>query len=342
MPWLPFGTGCVVNNRIWNADNVTMLEVGQLPKAEANYKQDDRWILPPGFKPKHICNAEWFATGEPWPTELPPADYDDYWIPVCCGDINHFARGGFAIGGPITHAFGFKHAPAGGLAIGGPITHAFGFEHAPAGGLSIGGPITHAFNIDHAPAGGFALGGPIEHDWSGEHKPQGGFALGGPIDHVFSGVHLVEGGLSIGGPITHAFGFAHLVEGGLSIGGPITHAFNPGQPTPGTSCASAATVNQSQTYNYTISGFSAHDWFTFTLPSTGTWHITTTGVGGPSGATLTPFSGGSCPAPNPLSASTLGPPKWVWSGTSGDVIRLRFDGPFFGSASYTFVWDSGP
>ena len=50
-PFFPVGTQCVINNRVWNEDTDTELVVGQLPLAESNYAQDERWRLPAGMMP---------------------------------------------------------------------------------------------------------------------------------------------------------------------------------------------------------------------------------------------------------------------------------------------------
>jgi hypothetical protein len=85
-PFLPVGTGCVVNNRVWNEDEVSELTVGQSPLEESDYVQDDRWHLPAFAFDGHMCHPEWFAVGEPWPvpSTLPPTVYLDGWIPECC------------------------------------------------------------------------------------------------------------------------------------------------------------------------------------------------------------------------------------------------------------------
>jgi hypothetical protein len=84
-PFLPLGTNCVINNRVWNEDQDSDLVVGQLPLGESRYRQDARWVLPEGRPVSTPCHAEWLAVGEPWPTALAPMEYDVYHIPFCCG-----------------------------------------------------------------------------------------------------------------------------------------------------------------------------------------------------------------------------------------------------------------
>lgn len=83
-PFLPVGTGCVINNRNLNQDQESELTVGQFANVIAAYEQDARWQLPPLALGAHQCNPQWFATGEPWPTALPNTVYQQGWIPDCC------------------------------------------------------------------------------------------------------------------------------------------------------------------------------------------------------------------------------------------------------------------
>jgi hypothetical protein len=83
-PFLPLGTQAVINNRVWNQDQASDLEVGQLPLVESDFVQDARWKLPAVALGAHQCHPEWFATGEPWPNSLPPTVYYGGWIPACC------------------------------------------------------------------------------------------------------------------------------------------------------------------------------------------------------------------------------------------------------------------
>lgn len=84
-----------------------MLEVGQMPTAEANYRQDARWELPAVLVPGHMCHPEWYATGEPWPTELPPTKYSPGGIPECCGLFVDPTEGGIELGGEAGDVAGF-------------------------------------------------------------------------------------------------------------------------------------------------------------------------------------------------------------------------------------------
>jgi len=130
-PFLPVGTGSVINNRIWNKDHVSMLEVGQLPPKESDFDQDERWALPAALVPGHMCHPEWFATGEPWPipSDLPPTEYTPDGIPVCCGLFVDPTEGGIEIGGENEPAPGWTCATAVELALG--VVHAL--EAPPVG-----------------------------------------------------------------------------------------------------------------------------------------------------------------------------------------------------------------
>lgn len=72
-------------NRIWDEDQISDLEVGQLPPEEADYVQDDRWVLPQELQAgRHICHPEWLTVGEPWPSSLPNTVYNFNGVPQCC------------------------------------------------------------------------------------------------------------------------------------------------------------------------------------------------------------------------------------------------------------------
>jgi hypothetical protein len=86
-PFLPVGTQSAIMCRVWDADPHADLDVGQLSQNKDNYVQDARWIVTPNLDNTHQCHPEWFATGEPWPTSLPPTVYDEHGIPDCCEQI---------------------------------------------------------------------------------------------------------------------------------------------------------------------------------------------------------------------------------------------------------------
>lgn len=83
-PFLPPGTHCVLNNRIWNSDDVSELRVGMLPIDESEYVQDARYATPPDLPANHICHPEWLSVGEPWPNSLPRTVRDRDGAPLCC------------------------------------------------------------------------------------------------------------------------------------------------------------------------------------------------------------------------------------------------------------------
>jgi hypothetical protein len=87
-PALPPEQISVVNCRGWDSDPWEELSVGEraIPTAERVY--NGRWQAPAFMPGNHMCRSEWFATGEPWPTELPDTVYDDENIPRCCGRPN--------------------------------------------------------------------------------------------------------------------------------------------------------------------------------------------------------------------------------------------------------------
>lgn len=290
--------------------------------------------------------------------------------------------GGFAVGGPVVEALAGVDVPAGGLEVGGSVVEELAGVDVPGGGLAVGGPVVEDLGGVDVPGGGLTLGGPVVEILARVDVPAGGFTVGGAVVEQLAGVDVPGGGVRVGGAVVEQLGTTDYPggvvridggtldyhsamdtpSGGLILGGPITEVLGGGsdtpaqgmqiggavvesysnQPTPGASCATAATVSLGVTYSYTITGFGTNQWFTCVVPATGTMHITTTGVNS-STVFLGGYEGGTCPLPNNIAFSTSGPPKWVWTtAVAGDVLRIEFSSFAAGSTAYTFNINTGP
>lgn len=84
LPPIPPDTTTVINNRDFDPEGYTELSVGELSTIDAPRDFNNRWSRPPLLMGEHICHAEWFPIGEPYPTDLPPTTYLEGWIPTCC------------------------------------------------------------------------------------------------------------------------------------------------------------------------------------------------------------------------------------------------------------------
>jgi hypothetical protein len=157
--FLPVGTNSVVNNRIWNEDQASDLVVGQVQPEIANYEQDDRWRLPAGMQPGHLCHPEWFATGEPYPSDLPPNVYGPNWIPECCGLFQDSTAGGMVIGGTVGDRYYPPDPTYGGMVIGGTVGDRYHTSDPTSGGMVIGGTVGDDYRPPDATAGGMEIGG---------------------------------------------------------------------------------------------------------------------------------------------------------------------------------------
>lgn len=257
LPFLPLGTQTVINNRVWNDDQTSDLEVGQLPLVESDYRQDARWALLGGLNGEHQCNPQWFAVGEPWPNDLPPSRYSRDRIPVCCGRPTVPTEGGLGMAGAVGDVFGMFDATAGGLAlktvtadtaagvdptagglvVGGLVVDTLTATDAPAGGLVVGGAAGDVFVPNIAPAGGLVLGGAVADVLQGADQSAGGVAMGGEVGDVHRRQTVTAGGLVIGGAVGDFIGAADAPAGGMTVGGAAGDrrwptSFLVGTPTP--------------------------------------------------------------------------------------------------------------
>jgi len=158
-PFLPLDTQSVINNRSLNRDQASELPVGQLPLPVSNYAQDARWRLPAGMQPGHLCNAQWFATGEPWPTELPPTEYGPFWIPTCCGLFQDSPEGGLEVGGAAGDVLAYSDPTEGGLEVGGAAGDVLAYTDPTEGGLEVGGAAGDVLAYTDPTEGGLEVGG---------------------------------------------------------------------------------------------------------------------------------------------------------------------------------------
>ncbi len=181
-PFLPVGTGCVILNRVWNEDFWSELPVGQLPNGEADYHQDARLRLPPGFQSNHICHPEWLATGEPFPNDLPPQEYTEDGIPVCCG-WEPATRGGVQLGGAAGDVYYMRYTDptSGGAVVGGSAGDVYTapFTDPASGGVEVGGEAGDVYSAPDPTEGGVEVGGEAGDVYSAPDPTEGGVEVGG-------------------------------------------------------------------------------------------------------------------------------------------------------------------
>jgi hypothetical protein len=231
-PFLPVGTGCVVNNRVWNEDFYSDLPVGQLQQVIADYVQDARWKIPPQLAPGHICHAEWLPTGEPWPNDLPPQEYTCNDWPICCDIADDCPRGGLALGGSAGDVYHGTDSTSGGMVVGGSTGDSYRPPDSVEGGVSIGGSAGDVYSEPDPAEGGLELGGATGDVYSAPDPTAGGMELGGEVGDIhpegvwvrdicgfysftaeFTGGHRIKlwGAGGRGGPSTSG--------GGMDLGG---------------------------------------------------------------------------------------------------------------------------
>ncbi len=331
-PFFPLGTNCVLMNRVWDGDTSTEFHVGMLPPATANYRQDARWTLPPDFHPNHICNPEWLSTGEPWPNDLPPTVYDDFWIPVCCGAVNHLIAGGVEVGGPVVHYYGPRRSILGGYVLGGPVVHTASYAREVLGGYVLGGPVVHSFVVPREVLGGVVVGGPVVHSFVVPREVLGGVVVGGAVVHSYAPAREVLGGVVVGGAVVRTIVYTDGTGDGFEIGGSAGDDFTPGDVLPGNSCADAGLAAFETLYTYSATS-GVEYWWKIPVTAGVTYYFST-----PDFAMTTMcliYVGGSCPSPTPqdFTVPVLNCRQFVAQATGYFYCRWSL---FFGTA--TIKW----
>jgi len=185
-PFLPVDSGNTFVNRIWESDDVSDTITGMLPVPLNNYAQDERWRLPAGMKPGHMCHPEWFASGEPYPNDLPPTEYGYWKIPTCCGVFNPFAQGGAELGGEVAAVVTYATTTTGGFEIGGLVPTSAAFVVPTEGGVELGGEVAATITYTLSTEGGVELGGEVAATIAYTLSTEGGVELGGEVPEEYT------------------------------------------------------------------------------------------------------------------------------------------------------------
>jgi len=244
LPWLRVEGGIVINNRIWNSDNVEDLPIGQVPIVEANYVQDARWIISPGITGEHICHEEWLSTGEPFPNDLPPTEYDDNGFPVCCkgnsftdataggveivdlATFNDPTEGGVEIGRQVDDVLLFPDPARGGVEIGEEKIR----NDPTEGGVEIGRQVDDVLLFPDPAAGGVEIGGRGAEPDIRNDPAAGGVEVGGAAGDVLLFPDPAAGGVEVGGHLGGGAPFNDPAAGGVEVGGAAGDVFIPVNP----------------------------------------------------------------------------------------------------------------
>ncbi len=181
---MPFES--VINSRDWDETPYLTYPVGEVPTWSDRRRYNGLWNPPQGLTGTHICNRDWFATGEPWPVTHPEVVYDDRWIPECCGREAEGAQGGVQIGGAAGDVAAYTDATAGGVQIGGAAGELLVFTDATAGGVQIGGAAGELLVFTDATAGGVQIGGAAGELLVFTDATAGGVQLGGAMGDVWA------------------------------------------------------------------------------------------------------------------------------------------------------------
>jgi hypothetical protein len=221
---LPFLSGpTLLNNRYLNKDQHSPLLVGEVPVWQAPRRENRQRTPNPKLDGSHVCHPEWFATGQPWPVDTDPVDYDEDGIPTCCFPPED--GGGLGIGGEVGDTFSVPTTSDGGLMIGGAVLDVFSVPTSVDGGLGIGGAVLDVFSVPTSVDGGLGIGGAVLDVFSVPTSVDGGLGIGGAVGDDFIPPGATLGGLGIGGQVGDAFTVTDGTAGGLGIGGTVGDAY---------------------------------------------------------------------------------------------------------------------
>jgi len=270
------------------------------------------------------------------------------------------SAGGVVLGGSAEVQWSPELVGSGGVVLGGSAEVQWSPAITGTGGVQLGGEAS-VFSSPGS-TGGLQLGGEASVQWSAEIVGTGGVALGG-VATIYAGVYVEgSGGVALGGVATIYAGVyvegtggvqlggsadvweGEYVEGtgGVQLGGSADVSWTPPAPTPGSSCATAGVFSISTTHGATISGFGTQHWWKISgLTNGASYHVTTTNVGGMSGASMNGYSGPNC--------SSLSAVGWIigvpdchgFTADSNGNLWVQFFPPLMGSAAYTFRVDPG-
>jgi filamentous hemagglutinin len=214
----------VINNRVFDSDPWKNRPLGELPSETKQFRMDYGRRAPRGTTGRHICHLEWFRTGEPYPNDLPPNEYQPNGIPLCCQAFADATAGGLEVGGAVGDVSEGIDATAGGVQLGGAMGDAVEHVDATAGGLQLGGAMGDAVEHVDATAGGLQLGGAMGDAVEHVDATAGGLQLGGAMGDAVEHVDATAGGLQLGGAMGDAVEHVDATAGGLQLGGAMGDA----------------------------------------------------------------------------------------------------------------------
>lgn len=191
------------------------------------------------------------------------------------------------------------------------------------------------------PRGGAAASGRSAYTHTLPNWLRGGGGASGRSDYeVLPGFNLY-GGAGASGRAGFLVGpYLEPADGGYEIGGEMPDDYTPGTPTPGTDCFSAGLIELDTDYSHAYAAVGASNWWYFHPPTSGTYHVTTTGVDGIAETVLF-VDTTDCDIITLQMPTEVGPPCWSWVAVAGHKQCLVFSRSS-GSGTYTFRVGVGP
>ena len=294
-----------------------------------------------GLTYKHVCGtAEDFLLGAVFDPDA-NVQYDQDWIPTCCGRIDFSTHGGVELGGACGDVFSGATATDGGVEVGGEVGDERGEVDATAGGVEVGGETGDVFDSGPGALGGVEVGGASGDQAELIDATAGGVEVGGVsgdqaelVDAALGGVEIggartgdviattdaTAGGVEVGGASGDVIATTDATAGGVEVGGESGDDYTP--PTsPGHTCATAITLTIGTGVTTTVTA-GTDDWYKF--PETnGTEYVVSVTKNSGSGTLTTTVGHGTCPTPTAIGSPITNTGFNDWIATTTDTVLIK-------------------
>lgn len=299
LPPITFPTA--FNNRFIDPDSWKPQSVGEVALWEADRKYNGAWTQPTGLNGLHQCEPADFATGQAWPYDGPPIQYDSAGIPFCCDRDADGASGGVEVGGETGDVLEYVNPTSGGVEVGGSAGDVIEYIDGAEGGVEVGGSAGDVIDqVDGA---------------------SGGVEVGGSAGDVIEYIDGASGGVEVGGSAGDVVEYIDGAEGGVEVGGSAGDVFIP-PSSPGATCDTAIVLTINTPHAGSV-GAGVDQWFKITFGSP-TPIYTSTDSG--TGSYASQVYSGSCASLSPVASWTNDDCRTIGTVGGGTTIFVKVTG----------------